>query len=119
MENLRNIPRSSTLFIAVIIGALVGVGVFQAAARGLLPLKTDLPKVELPSVTQQVVEEESAVIDVVEKTSPSVVAIGATQTVYSPFDPFSVPRSRSSTIGTGFVVDSKGVIVTNRHVVES
>lgn len=111
-------PNFSTLLIIVVVGALVGVGAYQASARGYLPIR-NLPQV--PSSPQQktqtIVSEENAVIAVVEKASPSVVAIGATQRVFNPFDPFSVPKNQNSTIGTGFVVSDKGIVVTNKHVV--
>lgn len=112
------VPQLSTILITVIIGALVGVGFYQASARGYLPLK-NLPQAQVFSKqeTQTILKEENAVIDVVEKASPSVVAIGATQKVFNPFDPFSIPKSQNSTIGTGFVVSDKGIIVTNKHVV--
>lgn len=63
---------------------------------------------------QSVVEEESAVIDVVDKVSPSVVSV-IEKSVN--FDPFSGPVSSENSIGTGFVVDSNGLIITNNHVV--
>lgn len=113
-------PKSSLLIVAVVLGALVGLGTYQASAKGLLPLHTSLPQINNVTTqqkTQTVVQEENAVIDVVKKTSPSVVAIGATQQTFNPFDPFSSPTSQNNTIGTGFVVSDKGIIVTNKHVV--
>ncbi len=67
-------------------------------------------------VKQQVVQEESVVTGVVEKVSPAVVSIVAK--TYQ-FDLFSGPSSQESGIGTGFIVDSKGLIVTNSHVVDN
>lgn len=96
------------LLVAIAIGLVVAIGVYQAQVRGPKPLR------EQPQI---VVQEENAVIDVTEKTSPSVVAIGVTRKVVNPFDPFSVPTSQDNTIGTGFVVSNSGVIVTNKHVV--
>ena len=65
---------------------------------------------------QQVVQEESAVIDVVDKVSPAVVSIVVKTTN---IDFFSGSQSTNeSGIGTGFIVDSAGLVVTNSHVVD-
>ncbi len=102
---------------ALALGIVAAVGVYQAQVRGLIPsYNINLPKPQ-PLETRTIVQEENAVISVVEKVSPSVVAIGITRRVFNPFDPFSIPKSQDATIGTGFVVDKKGIIVTNKHVV--
>lgn len=113
---MKEFPRYSTLLLAVILGAVVGVGVFKASASGLikLPQGNTLP---LTNLVPRGGSEENAITSVAEKASPSVVAIGVTQRVINPFDPFAMPSSQNSTIGTGFVVSDKGVIVTNKHVV--
>ena len=112
-------PNLNGIFIAIASGVLVAIGLYQAQVRGLIPSNLSLPKV--PAVqnlqTQTVVQEENAVIKVVENTSPSVVAIGLSRRVVNPFDPFAIPKREDSTIGTGFVVSEKGIIVTNKHVV--
>lgn len=64
---------------------------------------------------QSIVEEESAVIEVVENSSPSVVSIVVQSLV---FDPFNGPLSTEEGIGTGFVVSENGIVVTNSHVVD-
>lgn len=67
-------------------------------------------------VKKELVQEESTIIDVVDKVSPSVVSI-VVKTVN--FDLFSGPNSIEEGIGTGFIVDKNGLIVTNSHVVNS
>lgn len=86
-------------------------------------------------VKQQVVQEDSAVIDVVDKSTPSVVSIIISKDVPkmrnffgSPFDLFGNPfgqqdngqgGTQKQTIGggTGFFITQDGMIVTNKHVV--
>jgi serine protease Do len=89
----------------------------------------------------KIVQEDSVVADVVERVSPAVVSIIVTKDLpkieqyyeeYSPFGDFfgddfkfTIPRYRQNGTeeqeiggGTGFVVTSDGLIITNRHVVE-
>ena len=74
--------------------------------------------------------------DLSEKLIPSVVNISTTQTVTtntnpfpfqfppgSPFEDmfkeFGVPETRkASALGSGFIIDAKGIVVTNNHVIQ-
>ena len=74
--------------------------------------------------------------DLAEKLMPSVVNISTTQTVVtntnpfpfqfppgSPFEDmfkeFGTPQERkSSALGSGFIIDAKGIVVTNNHVIQ-
>lgn len=107
------------LLVALLVVGLLGFGFMRLVQTGKLKLNfTPFPQVQNPTQeTRTLVKEENAVIDAVENSSPSVVAIGVTQRVINPFDPTALPRNRQATIGTGFVASENGVIVTNRHVV--
>lgn len=74
------------------------------------------------------VSEESMVVEVAEKNSPSVVTVSVSKSqtfvepfVFDPFGIFEAPRTKTEQIqrdiGTGFIVDVNGLIVTNKHVV--
>ena len=70
---------------------------------------------------------KSEIVEVVEKVAPSVVNISAEQTLRqrrpSVFDDFffgfdSRPRRRTNqSLGSGAIIDAKGIILTNEHVV--
>ena len=74
--------------------------------------------------------------DIAEKLMPSVVNISTTQTIKtstnpfpfefppgSPFEDlfkeFNTPQERKATsLGSGFIIDKKGLVITNNHVIE-
>lgn len=110
------------LLLLIVFGVMVAIFTYRLIQEGKLPLK-NLPansgNQQINNQTRTTIQDENAIISTVEKASPSVVAIGVTQRVGNPFDPFSIPQTRESTIATGFVVSDKGIIVTNRHVVDN
>lgn len=75
-------------------------------------LKLDVGPIIQP---QLIVEEESAVISAVNKVSPAVVSVVAEQTGVNPFS--GETSTSEQGIGTGFIVEASGTILTNKHVV--
>ena len=78
----------------------------------------------------------SSFADLAEKLMPSVVNISTTQTVTTRSNPFpfqfppgspledmfkefGTPQERkTSALGSGFIIDKKGIVVTNNHVIQ-
>ena len=106
---------------------LVAFGLILAAAAcktgndGLIP----------PASAQRTAENaalgtsrRTAVVDAASRLSPAVVSITVSSrrrvTEHSPWDFFFIPRETEQLVpssGTGFIVKSDGVIITNQHVV--
>lgn len=94
----------------------------------------NLPLIKSPQTPEKVkiVSEESVTIGIVKKTGPSVVTIAETISPQAgsltpfnlgPFSIFGSPQTDTVTpvepqsIGTGFIIDGAGLILTNKHVV--
>lgn len=117
--------------VLLIFGGLVSSGVFGLNWKFLERYVGVSTTPVLPRTDVRVTNEESAVVDVVDHVSPSVVTIGIKGTrrigdvlELNPFDPFSPLRRRSGStqqyeqdIATGFIVDADGLVITNKHVV--
>jgi len=106
-------------FLILVLAVLFGVSAARVTSR-----LTGQPAPQSATQTQEekvkIVSEESVVIDVVKKASPSVVSIAIERKILD-LQPFGlgVPSTQQteSGIGTGFVIRGDGLILTNKHVV--
>lgn len=109
----------ASLFIAAFIGGVVASS-YPSWAENLPPaLRRYFPTTQTTSTvingTRVVTSEESAVTTAVAKAAPAVVSIVAKAAT---LDRFSGPTTIEEGIGTGFIIDKNGTILTNSHVVE-
>lgn len=112
-------PRRGLLFVvaaALLLGALAGgtAGAIAGYVAGGRSGDGAASGAEARSVTQVSIQEDSAVIDAVQKVRPAVV------TVVSDLPLQRDARGRiieSASAGSGVIIDPRGYIVTNEHVV--
>ena len=124
---LKKRDNNSVLVLALIISFVVGGvsgGVIGSLTSGVFTANNQTTTSTNKQVT---VQENSATIDVVKAVSPSVVSIVISKDlseIYSLNDPFGfyygydIPQGQTEIGGgTGFIISSDGLILTNRHVI--
>lgn len=121
---------SGIFLVAVFIGGAVSERIWGLPFLKNLNLSGGSNASEI--INQRVVNEESVVTEVAEKVSPGVVTVTfkrETPILEQYFlDPFGMFRGSRPTgeveseqvdIGSGFVIDANGLVVTNKHVVST
>jgi len=111
--------------LGVLVLLLVGILIVVQLVSRYIP-NVSLTQTKTPSTTKHLVQEESIATQVVKTSGPSVMTIGVTGRAVSrsqlPFF-FGLPEPEEDNsededyIGSGFVVDKSGLVVTNKHVV--
>lgn len=115
----RKLPRKWLFVFGTILGLiLVSTTIFLMVALNINQIRSFLGITENTEndTTITVSQEENNVINVVKNSAPGVVSIAVSQLSLSQ-DQGVV--SKDSNIGTGFIVDANGWIITNQHVVSS
>jgi len=126
----RSLLRGGALVLAGAVGAAIAIGIIAAAGslgqtttvREVLPATA--PSSESPEEASFAhASKQLTIHQIYMRDAPGVVQVTATTKVTSqpnPFiDPFGVPETTTSeALGSGFVIDKAGHIVTNFHVVQ-
>src|SRR5262249_21087648 len=111
---------------AAVVGGAVALG--GAAAFGKLgsettysPVVSAAAKTEVPASFAQ--GKALSIHDIFERWAPGVVQITSTSVVNVPQDPFfgnpfAPQQQEQQSLGSGFVIDKAGHIVTNYHVIQ-
>jgi serine protease Do len=124
----RDFRKAFAAFLAILVVLMVGgaggvvgfIGLINSDAswaketRSLLKLD-DLAELRVPVKQDIRLEESSAVIDAAKKVSPAVVSVTANATVTDFFTGATSDQEVGG--GTGFIITSDGLIVTNKHVI--
>ncbi len=106
--------RVSWLVLGVVPLACLGYVAAQEVPNGP-PVKFTEPPVK----SNRLAARRTAVVEVVERVKAAVVNIHSERTVAGPSAEFGTPApSRINGMGTGIIIDPRGYIVTNHHVVD-
>ena len=122
MDRSSTIVRAAELLLVALVGGAIALG--GAAALGKLGRDTTVEQLSAPASTNVALQPAhlSGLTPeaIYKRDAPGVVQITATTVTVTPADPFGfTPPQKETTqsLGSGFVIDKAGHIVTNYHVI--
>jgi S1-C subfamily serine protease len=115
MSSLRSLL---TLLAAAALGGVVAVAAvgFLGGLEGDTTMVTETVQAPRPSTVTA--GATMSVNEIYERSAPGVVQINATNDSTSATDPFGGGTPGKQALGSGFVIDKTGHIITNYHVIE-
>jgi S1-C subfamily serine protease len=119
----RILPRAAGLVAAALLGAAIALG--GAAALGIGGQTTTVREVGGPQASASPAFQGGAlsINEIYERSAPGVVQVTSTAIIETEPDlffgnPFAPGAQEERSLGSGFVIDKAGHIITNFHVVE-
>ncbi len=120
--NGRQLATGISVLLAAVLGAGILLGVL--AALGDLGKKTTVitEQSQTPPTNAAVAGATGKALtipEIYERTAPGVVQVTSTSIVQAQSNPFfQLPAQKQEALGSGFVIDKQGHIVTNYHVIQ-
>jgi len=122
VNRTRIIVRAAELLAVALVGAALALG--GAAALGKLGKKTTVEQFSAPTSTNVSLQPAPrgglTPESIYKRDAPGVVQITATTVTTTPADPFGFTpptKQTEQSLGSGFVIDKAGHIITNYHVI--
>ncbi len=119
----------SILFLITLLNILLAITVvYSRRGAGMPRLLDAVPSASAKQTDSPSAHRRTPIVNVAEKISPAVVSIGAERTTYvrqfDPWESFFTPyivypyKQRLPYLGSGVIIDPRGYVITNYHVIE-